>query len=140
MLSGVQWSPRPGETGALAAIGLGLAVGAVVLDAAGRLLVGAAALLVLGLVARDLLLRPRLAADEDGVVVRSAGGRARLPWEQLRVGVRTTRRLGVRTRLLELDTADGPDDPGVLVLLARRDLGADPDEVAGALRTLGAAR
>jgi hypothetical protein len=36
--------------------------------------------------------------------------------------------------VLELDTANGPDDEGILVLLGRRDLGTDPDEVARALR------
>jgi hypothetical protein len=49
------------------------------------------------------------------------------------VHVRATRRFGVRSRTLELDTAAGPDDEGVLVLLGRRDLGTDPDEVARAL-------
>jgi Bacterial PH domain len=132
----VQWSPRAGETVALAAVGLGLALAAVALDAAGRLLVGIAALLLLGLAARDALLRPRLRADERGVVVRRLGGRDRLPWPQLRVAVRTTRRFGMRSRALELDTAAGPDDAGLLVLLGRRDLGADPEEVAGQLRRL----
>jgi hypothetical protein len=42
----------------------------------------------------------------------------------------------VTGRALELDTAMGADDPGVLVLLGRRELGADPDEVARALRAL----
>jgi hypothetical protein len=42
----------------------------------------------------------------------------------------------VRGRTLELDTATGPDDDGVLVLLGRRDLGADPEEVARVLRSL----
>jgi hypothetical protein len=55
------------------------------------------------------------------------------------VEVRTTRRWGVRSRLLELDTATGPDDPGTLVLLGRRDLGTDPAEVAQALRGLSPA-
>jgi Bacterial PH domain len=105
-------------------------------DAAGRLLVGAAALLFLALAAHDALLRPRLVADDGGVVVRRLGGSARLAWPQLRVGVRTTRRFGLTSRSLELDTAAGTDDPGVLVLLSRRDLGADPDEVAGQLRRL----
>jgi hypothetical protein len=50
--------------------------------------------------------------------------------------VRETRRFGVRSRTLELDTAAGPDDDGVLVVLGRRDLGADPEEVARALRAL----
>jgi hypothetical protein len=52
------------------------------------------------------------------------------------VRVRESRRLGVRSRTLELDTAAGPDDDGVLVVLARRDLGADPQEVARALQGL----
>jgi hypothetical protein len=52
------------------------------------------------------------------------------------VRVREGRRLGVRSRTLELDTAGGPDDDGVLVVLGRRDLGADPEEVARALHAL----
>jgi hypothetical protein len=132
----VHWSPRVGETAALAAIGLGLALGVLVVDAAGRLLLGAAALLLLGLAARDAVLRPRLSAGPGGVVVRTVGGAHRLPWPGLRVQVRTTRRWGVRSRVLELDTAAGPDDPGVLVLLGRRELGTDPEEVARALAGL----
>jgi hypothetical protein len=135
----VQWSPRPGETAALGAVGLGLALGVLAVDAAGRLLLGAAAVLVLALVVRDAVLRPRLAAGPEGVVVRRLGGAQRLPWPGLSVQVRTTRRWGVRSRLLELDTAVGPDDPGALVLLGRRDLGADPEEVARALRALSPA-
>ena len=132
----MQWSPRPGETAALAAIGLGLALAVVVLDAAGRVLVGAASLLALLLVGRDLLLRPRLSAGPEGVVVRTLGGRRELAWPDLRVQVRATRRFGVRSRTLELDTAADADDEGVLVLLGRRDLGADPDDVARALWAL----
>ena len=132
----MQWSPRAGETAALAAVGLGLALAVLVLDPAGRVLVGAAALLVLGLVLRDLVARPRLAAGPDGLDVRTATGRQHLPWRGLRVRVRTGRRLGVRTRTLELDTAAGPDDDGVLVVLGRRDLGADPEDVARALWAL----
>jgi hypothetical protein len=126
----VQWSPRSGETVALAAVGLGLALSVVVLDAAGRVLVGTGAVLVIVLAARDLLARPRLAAGPDGVDVRTLTGHRHLPWSDLRVNVRETRRLGVRGRTLELDTARGTDDPGVLIVLARRDLGADPEEVA----------
>jgi hypothetical protein len=134
----VQWSPRIGESVALGVVGLGLALALVALDTPGRLLVGAAALLFLGLAARDLLARPRLAAGPAGVVVRRLGGRTELPWHALRIDVRTTRRFGVSNRFLELDTAAGPDDAGVLVLLGRRDLGADPEEVAGRLRSLAA--
>jgi hypothetical protein len=132
----VQWSPRTGETAALAVVGAGLALSLVFLDAAGRVLVGAGAVLLLGLAARDLLARPRLSAGPDGVDVRTMTGRRHLPWSGLRVRVRETRRLGVPSRTLELDTARGTDDPGVLVVLARRDLGADPEKVARALREL----
>jgi hypothetical protein len=136
----VQWSPRTGETAALAVVGAGLALSLVFLDAAGRVLVGAGAVLLLGLAARDLLARPRLAAGPDGVDVRTLTGHRHLPWSDLRVNVRETRRLGVRGRTLELDTARGTDDPGVLIVLARRDLGADPEEVARALRALDPTR
>src|SRR3954464_15270962 len=143
----MQWSPRRGETAALAAMGLGLAVAAAFLDAAGRVLVGAGALLVLVLVARDPVARPRLSggpsgarpgwsAGPDGVDVRSWTRARHLPWRGLRVHVRINRRLGVRSRTLGLDTASGPDDEGILVVLGRWDLGADPDDVAVALHGL----
>jgi len=136
----VQWSPRGGETAALAAVGTGLALAAVVLDPAGRLLAGAAAVVALALAARDLLGRPRLSAGPDGVRVRTLTGRRSLAWADVRVTVRVTRRLGMASRLLELDTATGPDDAGLLVLLGRRDLGVDPDDVARALRELDPGR
>jgi hypothetical protein len=106
------------------------------LDTAGRLLVGAAAIAVLVVAVRDAVARPRLSAGPAGVVVRTFGARSELPWEGLRIRVRATRRFGVRSRVLELDTASGPDDVGTLVLLGRRDLGTDPDEVARSLRAL----
>jgi hypothetical protein len=126
----VQWTARPAETAALAVLGVVLALVTVLLDAGGRVL------LLLALAARDRLLRPRLSAGPDGVVLRRLTGTVRLPWPRLRVRVRETRRWGVRSRLLELDTAVAPDDDGDLVLLGRRDLGADPGDVARALRDL----
>lgn len=132
----MEWSPRTGETAVLAAAGTVLGLATVVLDPLGRVLVGAAAVLLLALSARDRLLRPRLAAGPEGVAVRRLGGTTVLPWARLRVRVRDTRRWGLRSRLLELDTAAGPDDDGELVLLGRRDLGADPGDVARALRAL----
>ena len=149
----MEWSPRGGGTAALAVLGVVLGGTVVLLDPLGRVLVGAAAVLLLSLAARDRLLRPRLAAGPAGVAVRRLTGTTELPWARLQVRVRDTRRLGVRSRLLELDTAAGPDDggrarpearrepasgeeDGVLVLLGRRDLGADPGEVARALRAV----
>ncbi|WNV75695.1 PH domain-containing protein [Geodermatophilus sp. DSM 44513] len=133
----MQWSPPAGQTAVLAVAGLLLAGAAVLLDPLGRVLVGGAAVLLLGLAARDRLLRPRLSAGPTGVAVRRLGGRTELPWARLQVRVRDTRRLGLRSRLLELDTAAGPDDDGgQLVVLGRLDLGADPAEVARLLLAL----
>lgn len=131
----VEWSARPGIAAGLAAAGLVLGGAAVLLEPVGRVLVGAAALLLLALAARTALLRPRLSTASTGVVVRTLTGRRELPWDALRVQVRETRRWGLRSRLLELDTARGPDDAGDLVLLGRWELGEDPDAVARALET-----
>ncbi|MGY1793632.1 PH domain-containing protein [Geodermatophilus sp. SYSU D00525] len=132
----MQWSARTAETVTLGLGGVLLTLAALGLDAAGRVLVGAAGVLLVGTALRDVVLRPRLAADDAGVVVRTLAGRTRLPWAGLHVRLRTTRRLGVRSRLLELDTAAHPDDEGTLVLLGRRDLGTDPAAVARALEAL----
>lgn len=132
----VHWSPRRGETAALAVVAAGLCLSLVVLDAPGRVLVGTAVVVLLIVVAHDLWARPRLAAGPDGVDVRTWARRRHLPWPGLVMRVRVTRRLGFRSRTLELDTAAGPDDDGVLVVLGRRDLGADPEEVVRALREL----
>ena len=129
----MQWSPRGAETVALTVLGLGLALAVLVVDPVGRALVGTGAALVLALAARDVVTRPRLTAGPGGVVVRTLAGRTELPWAGLRVRVRESRRFGVRGRTLELDTAAGPDDDGTLVVLTRRDLGADPETVARAL-------
>lgn len=136
----VDWSPRTAEAVALAVVGVGLALAVLLLDPAGRILVGAAALLLLALAARDLVLRPRLSAGPAGVVVRGLAGRRELAWAGLRIGVRTTRRWGVTGQVLELDTARSPDDDGVLVVLGRRDLGTDPAAVARALQQMNPAR
>jgi hypothetical protein len=132
----VQWSPRTGEVVATALVGVGLALAAVPADPVGRVLVGGAALLLLGLAARDALLRPRVRAGADGVTVRALSGPTTIPWPAVRVRVRAQRRWGLRARTLELE--DRTDD-AVLVVLGRRELGADPDTVAEALHAAGAA-
>ena len=130
------WTTRTAETVLSAVMGLLFVAGLVVVDTPGRILATIAAALFLGQAARDLVQRPRLAAGPDGLRVRRLTGDAHLPWGQVRIGVRETRRLGLRTPTLELDTAAGPDDDGELVVLGRRDLGADPAAVARQLREL----
>ncbi|MGY1697924.1 MULTISPECIES: PH domain-containing protein [unclassified Geodermatophilus] len=132
----MQWSARTAETVVLGTGGVLLVLAALTLDTAGRVLVGTAGALLLALALRDVVLRPRLSAGPGGVVVRTLSGRTLLPWPGLRVRLRSTRRLGVRSRLLELDTAAGPDDDGTLVLLGRRDLGTDPAAVAQDLEAM----
>ncbi len=132
----MRWSPRPVGAVATGVTGLALAATVLLVDAPGRVLVGGAAVLLVGLAVRDLAARPRLAAGPGGIVVRTGLGSRRLPWHGLRVRVRESRRFGVRSRALELDTASGADDEGVLVVLGRRDLGEDPGRVARALEEL----
>jgi hypothetical protein len=134
----VTWTTRTIETAAAAGLGAALVAALLVVDdAPGRLLLGVAAALLLALAARDVLQRPRLAAGPDGIRVRRLVGGLHLPWARVQVRVRETRRLGMRTVTLELDTAAGPeDDDGVLIVLGRRDLGADPAAVARRLHEL----
>ena len=133
----MQWSPRTGEVVATAVAGLGLALAVLLVDPVGRVLVGAAALLLLGLAARDALLRPRVLARADGVTVRALTGVTTIPWPRVRARVRTQRRWGISARTLELE--DRSDD-AVLLVLGRRELGTDPETVAEALHAAGAAR
>jgi hypothetical protein len=137
----VQWSPKPLRTGGIVAAALVLGLAAVALggDWPGRILLGTAALGLAVLAVHDLVARPRLAAGPDGVVVRSWGGSRRLAWDGLRARVRTTRRLGVLSRTLEIDVEPVLDEDGVLVVLGRRDLGAPVEEVARHLRELNPA-
>ena len=130
----MQWSTRSGETAGAVLVAAALAGAALLADPVGRLLVGAAAAVLVAVAARDLLLRPRLATDGTGVTVRSLTGRTTIPWPALRVRVRVTRRLGVLSRTLELEDAR---DDAVLLVLGRRDLGTDPDAVAVALTAGG---
>ncbi|RBY93616.1 PH domain-containing protein [Blastococcus sp. TF02-8] len=126
----MRWSPPVVLPVVLAAGALLLGLVAVAVDdAPGRVLVGAAAVLLGALAVRDAVLRPRLVASPDGLEVRTLGGRRFLPWGLVRLQVRTTRRWGTDVRTLELDTAADPDDDGLLVVLGRWDLGADPADV-----------
>lgn len=126
----MHWSPPAYVPAVLLAGAVLLGATTLLLDTPGRVLVGGAALLLVALAAREALLRPRLSTGPDGVAVRTLTGARVLPWALLRVRVRSARRWGTTVRTLELET-DGPaDDDGVLVILGRWDLGADPEVVA----------
>jgi hypothetical protein len=88
----------------------------------------AAGLLIWGL--RDLVAPVRLAVDPAGITVISGyAGQRRIDWAEIeRIRVDSRPRLGLRTEMLEIDTAD------TLHLFGRYDLGAAPDEVAAVLQ------
>jgi hypothetical protein len=88
---------------------------------------------LLGVIAlRDALLRPRLAAGPDGLrIVTGPAGRQALGWDRVeRVTAGVQLRHGLRSALLEIDTADR------LYVLSTRELGADPTDVAQAVNAL----
>lgn len=126
----LSWAPRTVET-ALAALGgaimaaLGLTV-----DPTGRWLVWAAAVLLFGIAAVDLLIRPRLRADDLGLTLRSLSGATSAPWSQVEMSLRQQSRFGRSVATLELEV------DGNLLILGRRELGADPEQVAQQLTAL----
>ena len=136
----VQWSPKRSRTALVAGTALLLGIAAVLVgDWPGRILLGVATIGLALDAVHDLVARPRLSAGPDGVVVRGWGGARRLSWEGLRTRVRTTRRLGMLTRTLEIDVDPVLDDDGVLVVLGRRDVGAPVEEVLRQLRAMNPA-
>ena len=133
----MQWSPRPGETVALVAVALGLGLALVVLDAPGRPPRGARARCCCSSwVPATSWCGRGWRPGPDGVEVRTWPGVGICRGRDCACSVRESRRLGDASRTLELDSCRGPDDDGVLVVLGRRDLGADPDDVARTLRGL----
>ena len=87
-----------------------------------------------GWAARDLIVPVRLSADTSGItLVTGLARRRHVAWPQVeRVRVDRRERMGLRNALLEIDTGDS------LHLLSTNELGADPEEVADALRALRA--
>jgi len=111
----------------LAALGTALALLAAVVstDPAGHVLFSAAAIVMLGYVATDLVFRPRLTASADGLVVNTPFARARLSWDEVTdVRADTRFRRGLRSVTLEVDAG------AVLAVFTRRTLGVEPAEAA----------
>jgi hypothetical protein len=121
-----------GAVGLLAWVGLGASTGT--LDAPGRLLLGVAGVVVGAAALVGLRARPRLAADDDALVLRGVLTTRRWPWARVdAVRVVRMRRLGLPAAYLEIDARD--DDGGErLLVLGRLELGTDPADVAEALQ------
>ncbi|MGU3291272.1 PH domain-containing protein [Williamsia sp. M5A3_1d] len=131
-------------------MGCALTVGGVVLlaaaalsgsDPAGLVIMGVAGLLLIGLGASSLLIRPRLAATRESLTIRTVTGRHTYPRESIdRIRVVSYPRLGRRVPNLEIDVVGEPTGDGLdekLVILGRWELGAAPVDVADALADLG---
>jgi hypothetical protein len=107
-----------GALGALAALAL-------TSDAAGRLLFGTAAVLLLGYAVADLVFSPRLTANRAGIVINTPFTRARLAWADVDdVRTETRIRRGVRSTTLEIEAG------ALLAVFGRRALGIEPVEAA----------
>ncbi len=77
-----------------------------------------------------MTMRQRLTADQYGFVVRGPVGAREVSWDQvIGISAPTRRRRGLASTSLEVDL----DDDG-LIVLGKTELGADPSEVAAALR------
>ena len=130
-----EWSPPTVGIAALGVGGLILAVGAVTLitDPPGRVLVGIAAFGLIVFASLSWRARPKLAIKNDALVTRGLMGETELRRADIKL-IRITefRRIGRKTRLLEIDTADDR-----LLVFTRWDLGTDPLHVLDALTASG---
>ena len=103
-----------------------VAAAALTSDAAGRLLLAGAALVLLAYTVTDLIYWPRLTVNADGLLVRTPATRGLIPWSEVEaVRADSRQRAGLRSVTLEIDAGER------LVVFSRRALGADPAAVAG---------
>jgi Bacterial PH domain len=130
-----EWGPNPIAIGGCALLGIVMCVSAVTLvtDAPGRLLVGIAAVGLIGFAGFSFRARPKLAITRDGLIIRGWWRTTILPKARIEL-IRVTefRRLVRKVRLLEVDTVDGR-----LTVFSRWDLGTDPIDVLDALTEAG---
>jgi hypothetical protein len=101
-------------------------------DRGGLVLFALAAIAVGLFAAHATIVRPRLAADAEGLRTRTLSGTHRLPWARTRTRLRTTRRLGRDGVTLEIEYEDE------FYVFGRLDLGEDPRDVLDVLSSLRA--
>jgi PH (Pleckstrin Homology) domain-containing protein len=130
-----EWSPPTFGIAACGISGLILAIGAVTLitDTPGRILVGIAAVGLLVFASLSWRARPKLAINDDGLLIRGWSRTNLLRRGDIKI-IRITefRRLARKVRLLEIDTTDDR-----LMVFTRWDLGTDPLNVLDALTAAG---
>jgi hypothetical protein len=129
------WGPRTPAVAALGVAGIVMAIVCVtaVTDPPGRALTGVAAVGLLVFASFSLRSRPKLAITEDGLQIRGWVSTQVLQRSNIQL-IRITefRRIGRKTRLLEIDTDDDR-----LHVFTRWDLGTDPLRVLDALTAAG---
>ena len=131
-----EWGPPTAGIAAYGFFGFVMAIAAVtvVTDVPGRFLAGVAAVGLLAFATLSWRARPKLAITADGLVVRGWFRTEVLARQNVdKVAITEFRRIGRKTRLLEIDTA--PDDR--LLVFTRWDLGTDPLDVLDALTDAG---
>jgi hypothetical protein len=127
-----EWRVRPEQVVLKAAAAVIFALVALRGDAGFVLLGGIIALALTALAVRDILVPVRLTADRTAItVVTGFAGTRRIPWSEIeQIRLYKSRRLGLPSRLLEIDTGDS------LHLLSTHDLGAPPETVERELRAI----
>jgi hypothetical protein len=94
-------------------------------DPAGRVLFGAAVLVLLGYVIADLVFSPRVTASSTGIVINAPLTRVHLDWDEVgEVRAETRFRRGLRSTTLEIDAGE------LLAVFSRRALGVEPSAAA----------
>jgi Bacterial PH domain len=133
-----QWEPSAAGVAACGLAGIVMATSCVtaVTDPPGRLLLGISGAGLILFAGGTWRARPKLAITDDGLQVRGWWRAQRLRRADIKI-IRITefRRIGRKTRLLEIDANDGR-----LFVFSRWDLGTDPLEVLDALTAGGYAR
>lgn len=129
------WAPKTGAVAGLGIAGILMAIGCVtvVTDPPGRILTGIAAAGLLAFAFGSWRARPKLAITGDVMVYRGWFRTQTLRRPDIAL-IRITefRRIGRKTRLLEIETAADR-----LIVLSRWDLGTDPLSVLDALTEAG---
>jgi Bacterial PH domain len=130
-----EWAPKPAAVAGLGIAGIVMAIACVtvVTDPPGRIITGIAAVGLLAFAIGSWRARPRLAIAGDRLVYRGWFRTQTLRRPDITL-IRITefRRIGRKTRLLEIDTTADR-----LIVLSRWDLGADPLSVLDALTAAG---
>jgi hypothetical protein len=115
--------------------GLLAALAAAYTDPAGRVLAGAAAVLLLGQALRAALTDPVLIADVAGVTVRPLWQARRLPWSGIASITARTGRRGLSVAWLEFDLGDElVTVPGWRLGVAAEELADELNRLAGSGR------